>query len=67
MFLMDDKTMSIADFAKRWKIGSKTMRDIIATHDDFPAIRINKTTTKRKAKVLVLVEDADAWIKRNLR
>lgn len=63
----EEMTMSIAAFAKRWRIGDKTMREIIASNPDFPCLRLNKSTTKRRAKVLVLTNEADIWIKRNLR
>ena len=65
---MDEKkTMNIRDFAKAWGIGESTMRKIIEDNPDFPCLTINKTTTKRKPKRLILVDKANIWIERNLR
>ena len=65
---MDDKkTMTIKDFGRSWGIGEATMRRIVEENPDFPCIRINKTTTKRKPRTLVLTEEANLWVKRNLR
>lgn len=64
---MDEKkTMNIRDFAKLWGIGEGTMRTIIEEHADFPCIIIDNKTTKRKPKKLILVEQANKWIERNL-
>lgn len=65
---MDEKkTMSIREFAKSWGIGEPTMRKIIEDNPDFPCLVINNKTTKRKPKKLVLIEQANRWIERNLR
>lgn len=53
-------TMSINDFARRWGLGSNSLRAIIKTHPDFPCIKIGRTRS-------VIIDDADLWIKRNLR
>lgn len=63
----DQKTMTIRDFGKLWGIGDAAMRRIIDDNPDFPVIVLNpKSTAKRKRK-LVITDDANLWVKRNLR
>lgn len=66
---MEDKalTMTIKEFGKLWGIGEATMRKIVDDNPDFPCLTINKNTTKRRPRKLILVEEASQWIKRNLR
>lgn len=57
---IEPKTMSITDYALRWGISRETMRDIVKSHPDFPALKL-------KRKLLVIVAEADKWIVKNLQ
>ena len=62
----NSKTMNIRDYAKMWGIGHDTLRKIIRENPDFPCLRIGAKTAKRQ-KVLVIIEDADLWMRRNMK
>lgn len=46
--------------AHRYGLGQRTFDDLYRRNEDFPVVRVGK-------KVMVLVEQADAWFARNIR